>query len=462
MKIVAFSINPVFADRVIGGSTKHLQNALIHLGELGHEVILLCTGRPDNQVPFRWHENVEIRPKLPFSQPFPQPYDIAGYQLAYIAQTLGDELRDADRFYMHDGEWLLPFVYDGEIPVIIGLRDNVYPETTVGTFLFEGDVMLAIADYSRQVYLATAGRFMPELEERLVTVSNALDFDRFRPGAVSAELLDMLKINPHQHTIVLHPHRPEPSKGLQQTVAVADRLVHQFGIDNLLVLVPRWFDADLSSDVRDFYASIERDIATRGLRTHFHFHDWIPQRLMPDYYRVGDVTLVLGHFVEAFGNVPYESLACGTPTVVARVGPHRSLLPEALVDKVHFDDNDEAARIAADWLTSKRPVKPETVTYLKQHYNIDQQLQGYADAILTAQRLPKMSKRVPQLTPETLMQLAPWCYVDGQRLFHDYKATFETLPELAELVQHGTFEMGATLYSAEWLADGYIVPVLTQ
>jgi hypothetical protein len=32
MKIVAFSINPLFPDQVMGGAPKHLQNIVMYLG----------------------------------------------------------------------------------------------------------------------------------------------------------------------------------------------------------------------------------------------------------------------------------------------------------------------------------------------------------------------------------------------------------------------------------------------
>ena len=36
MKIVMFSINPLFPDKVTGGASKHLYHIARHLGELGH------------------------------------------------------------------------------------------------------------------------------------------------------------------------------------------------------------------------------------------------------------------------------------------------------------------------------------------------------------------------------------------------------------------------------------------
>ncbi|PDV99652.1 glycosyltransferase family 4 protein [Candidatus Chloroploca asiatica] len=466
MKIVGFSINPLFPDRVIGGSAKHQRTVLTHLGELGHDVTVLCTRHPEAH-PFRWHENVEVLPVLPFKQPFPEPYAVPAYQIAEIIQAVGDRLATADRFYMHDGELLVPFLYRN-VPTVISLRDNVYPETILGSFLFSADTLIAIAEYSRQVYLHTAGRFLPELPQRAITINNGIDFGQFRPGPPSRAICDLVGIDPEQHFVVLHPHRPEPTKGLRQTIAVADALVHQYGCTSLRVLVPRWYDEKIAPDVRAFYQEALETIATRDLSKHFIFHEWIPQSLMPDYYRLGDVTLVLGSFVEAFGNVAYESLACGTPAIVARVATHRSLLPDNLIAKVHYDDNAAAAALAATIWREGTRTSAETMAYLHANFAIAQQLQAYARAILNAQKVPAAPTRVVPLGAQTSYVLAPWCYTWGDGMvFHDFAARHEREPLLSDLIaaHPGGFtpaQAGAASADAatvdRWYRAGYVVP----
>jgi glycosyltransferase involved in cell wall biosynthesis len=468
MKIVGFSINPLFEDRVIGGSAKHQRNVLVRLGELGHQVTVLCTRHPDSR-PFRWHPNVEVLPLLPFKQPFPQPYAVPAFTVAEIVQTVGEHVAGADRFYMHDGELLVPYVYR-DVPTVISLRDNVYPETILGSFLFAADTLIAIAEYSRQVYLHTAGRFLPELERRAITINNGVDFALFRPGEPGDEIRARIPgVDPRRHFVVLHPHRPEPTKGLAQTLAAAELLVRRHGCESLRVLVPRWYDEAISPEVRAFYDAFEAEIAARGLREHFVFHGWVPQRLMPDYYRLGHLTLVLGSFVEAFGNVAYESLACGTPAIVARVATHRSLLPDELIAKVHFDDDETAAALAAAvWREGSRTA-PATTAYLRANFDVDAQLDAYAAAILGAKRAPPPQTRVEPIGPHTRHVLAPWCYAWGDGMvFHDFLARHERLPALSALAAahpagfdagHAA-EHGVTAEElAFWRREGYVAPL---
>lgn len=467
MNIVAFSINPLFPDRVMGGAPKHLQNIAVQLGEQGHHVTVLSTMPDQNAAPFQWHDNVLVRPVLPFKQPFPQPYDVPAYRLAEIVQRVGDALRDADRFYMHDGEFLFPYAYR-DVPTVISLRDSVYPETQLGGFLFQGDTLITISEHSRQYYLQTAGRFFPGLAERTVVIHNGLDWDVFRPTPPD-DLLRLLPVDPASHAIVLHPHRPEPSKGLPQTIEVADLLVHQYGLDQLRVLTPRWLETGQGREVREFQEAMEQEIARRGLERNFVFHDWIPQELMPQYYSLGHVTVSLGHFVESFGNAVYESLGCGTPSIAARVATHRELLPDGLLDKVHFGDVAAAAEIAAEIITTGRRTAPETLAYLQAHYSRDRQLAAYAAAIEGATVAEPLTYRLPALDDQTLWRLAPWCYLWAGGIYHDYLAEHRPMAALSTLhtrdatgfFQEDAAELGVRPDElAAWFHAGYIVPVV--
>lgn len=467
MNILMTSINPLFADRVIGGSTKHLQKVAIRLGELGHDVVLLCTRHPDSQAEFKWHERVTIKPVWKFKQPFPLPYAIPAYQMAQNIQITAEYIDWADRFYMHDGEFLFPPVY-ADIPAVISLRDNAYPETMVGSFLFQADSLITIAPYSTEVVLHGPGRFIPELKDRVVTIPNGINWEKFRPKPVDPEIFEYIPVNPAEHTIVLHPHRPETSKGLKQTVETVDLLVHKYGVKNLLTLVPNWFDTASSPDVLEYLNEIQQMIEARNLTGHFLFHQWVPQRLMPDYYNLGDVMLALGHFVEAFGNTVYESLGCGTPSIAARVGPHRNLVPDHLLDKVHFDDQETAAKLAHNIISQQRTTSTETMAYLHTHYGVDQQLDAYVQTILNAKKLTPVTHEFRPLTEATHYKLAPWCYVWDDFVFHDFDAKHTKLPWLTTLLEEfdGTLTVQAA-HKAGILAaevhslyqEGYLVPL---
>lgn len=466
MNIVMFSINPLFPDFVMGGAPKHLKNIAIHLGELGHDVVILCTQVPNSRVEFDWHERVRVKPILRFKQPFPQPYEIPAYEMANILQIVGDHLRHADRFYMHDGEFLFPYAYYN-VPTVISLRDNVYPETLLGGFLSQGDKLILISEYSRRYFQHTVGRFFPDFSERVEVIHNGIDWGKFKP-VQPGRILDILAIQPGQRPILLHPHRPEESKGIRQTIMLVDALVHQHGVTDILALAPKWLDVQLTAELREFYDSIESMIETRGLRNNFLFHEWIPQDLMPEYYSLGSVTVSLGYFSESFGNAVYESLGCGTPSIAARVSTHRELMPDELLDKVDFGDIDAAALKAARIIREGRRTSPAAMAYLHQDYAIDRQMARYAGVILSARKTNPPTYAHPLSDENTHYHLAPWCYVSRQGIYHDFKAAYlaDKVLALTLDLHPGGFSKTDALTTGldsdtfiRYCAEGYLVPV---
>lgn len=395
---------------------------------------VLCTARPGEDTDLRWGDRVIVKRRFDFKQPFPMPCDVPAYGFADVIQQVADELADADRLYLHDGEILFPALCH-PVPSVVSLRDCVYPETMLGSFLFQADALIAVTDYCRDSVLATAGRFLANLGPRTRGGPSGFDWELFRPTPPSAELLGILGVDPSRHTIVLHPHRPELTKGLRQTIEVVDRLVNQYGFHDLKVLAPQWFDAPETPEMARYLDDMAAEVRRRGLSDVFVFHGWLLHRLMPEYYSPGGVTLVLGSIVEAFGNSAYESLGCGTSAIVSRVSSNRSILPDDLIDKVPFDDHVKAAARAAAILRERRRTSPETLAYLRRHYNVADQLDAYADAILGATKQPPMRCRLDPMSPSTRFALAPWCDLRGDRIYHDYHGDHVEEPWLVRLIE---------------------------
>ncbi len=464
MHIVMFSITPLFPDHDMGGAQKHLRAIALHLAEAGHQITLLCTQRTDTHTPFRWHENALVKPILPFKQPFPHPYDTGAHNLAVITQTIGDHLSDADRFYIHDGEWTFSFSYP-HIPTVASLRDNVYPETAQGAFQFRGQTLVVPAEYSRKFYLQTAGRFFPELADRMKVIPNGMNWNRYR-YTEPHRILDLIPVDPAQHAIVIHPHRPEASKGAWQTLDVAQRLVRDDGVSNLRVLMPKWIGFANDAGVNAFYDQLEAEIAARGLSEHFILHPWITGDLIGEYFSLGRVTLVLGNFIEAFGNTAYESLGCGTPAIIARVSSQRDILPDSLVDKVDYGDTATAAALAAEIIRTGRRTSDATMNYLHTHYRVESQLATYAETILNAQVIDPPRYVYTPISEGTRFLLPVWCYRGAGGIYHDYRADYtrdEALERLIDAYPDGfTFADAGDVSRDQvmaWYRAGLVVPI---
>ena len=463
-KIAVFSMTPLFPDFAMGGGQKQLKKVALHLGEQGHQLTILSTQREGSMTPFKWHDNVEIHPTLRFKQPYPEPYFTPLYHIANAIREMGDAIAQADIHYSHDGGLIFPYVYQ-DIPTVISLRSILYPETLQAAFLFQGDEWIVPSEHTRASYEAAVSQFSPAVGERMHTIHNGFDWDqlRYRPPAA---IFERIPAAVSEHPIVLFPHRPELSKGIYETLAVADRLVHEYGWTDLRVLVPRWLDAETEPGNRAYYDRLNRAIHEAGLADVFVFHEWIHDDLIAEYYSLADVTLCIGSYVETFGNTPFESLGCGALPILARVAAYRGLLPDEHVHRVDYGDIDAAAEQAHVILTEKRRTPKATLRYLRSEFSLEAMVTRYADVILQAAKKPRLPYAMPRLAGKTRYRLAPWCCLSERYgVYHDFRADYQADSQLIDIAAaHPKGFRGEEIEPARlrsWLDNGFVVPVIT-
>lgn len=459
-KIMMFSMTPLFEDRSMGGAQKQLKKIALYLAESGHQVTILCTRRSDAMHPFNWHPNLQVVPIYRFRQPFPEPYLTPIYHIAAAIQDTGDYLAQADVFYNHDGGLIFPYIYQ-DTPTIISLRSILFAETLQSGFLFQGDRLIVPSTHTARAWEHTVGRFFPDFARRIDVIHNGMDYDHYRPTPLTT-LRAKLPIDPDDYDVILYPHRPEDEKGIRQTIAMTSRLVHHHGLKNIRVFVPRWIDTGLSSTVKAYYDGLLAEIDTHGIRENFIFHDWVGDDEMPQFYSMGALTVALGSYVETFGNTPYESLACGTPVIVARVGPYRDMLPEDYVNFVDYGDTDSAADMAARIIREKQRVKPAVFEWLQSEFSLSDMVEAYADIILNAQKPIPMPYNHQPTTPRTHFVGAPWCYISGQGIYHDFRAEYIQDDRLQIWMKDGVTLAEDPDIVMHWYREGYLVPDRAQ
>jgi len=234
---------------------------------------------------------------------------------------------------------------------------------------------------------------------------------------------------------------------------VLDRVVNSYGQRDVYLLAPQWIDMTLAPHVRAYYDGLLHEIAARGLVEHVIFHPWIHDDDMPAYFALGAVTLVLGNYVETFGNTPYESLACGTPAVVANVAAYRGMmLPTYTVD---YGDTDLAAARVMAYLTNGDEQREATLDWLHTHYQQGDMVRAYERLITAPERLPALEHRYQ---PPAGWQLAPWCYRTGDgRLYHDFAGETIDQPALSAALDGGTLPADHPL-AQQARAAGIVVP----
>lgn len=428
MKICIFSVGPVFPNHVHGGSQKILRELAIHFGSVGHEVRVLCTRRPDNDTPFQLAANVDVLPTLRLKPIYPEPYYTAPHNISHLIHEVKRNVEDSDVFYIHDAE--LPFHdLNCRTPTVVSFRDFVYPDTLVGAFGFRRDELILSCEYVASCVRDAFAQILPDIMSRTHVVPNGINLSHFRPvrpEKMDSELAALLGELPPADYTLLYPHRPDRRKGILECVAIAAEVQRRLSSQGktIRLLIPRWIDSTVASESLHEYQSIYSEALSSaenlGIAERVHVHDWVPYAQMPEYLSLGDVTLSVGNFVEAFGNVHLESVACGTPAVVSMVAAHAHNLPEPIVRKVAYGDIPASAHAVIRSCVESFDFNSAR-TYLAKNFSFPAMLAGYERILTSATvKTPLKLRSLDSVNSHGWVRLAAWCRHDGHGIYNDY------------------------------------------
>lgn len=470
MRIAIFSMTPLFENQVMGGSQQILEDVACHLGSLGHRITIYSTKRWDSITSFKWHPNVLVKPIFDFKQPYPNPYATKPYSIAAAINDLRNLITSSDRLYIHDSAFLFPYVYK-DIPTVGSLPDVVYSETLLGSFTFAGCSLIVPSEHTRDVYLNTLGRFFPELRNRLSVIHNGFDFSLFKRTKLS-NIFKYIPEDIFQHEfVILHPHRPEPSKGLDVTIQIVENLVKNHGIDNLITLIPLWIETEKNKNLQGYYRSMQKIIRSRNLEKYFYFHPWLPREVMPQYFSQGSVMFSFGTYVETFGNAVYEAIGCGTPVVVSNRGPHRTTLPDQFAEKVEPNDVNDISSKVEKILHQGLHFSNLQLDAFRKEFSIERMVNEYSRKILYATIKSPMKYVSESLTKATLLTLPSWIVrIGSDHIINEFNTEqhldIALVSAVDSLQKHFTVEelesciQGLTFDAVRrYMRNGWLVPV---
>ncbi|RDI76251.1 Glycosyltransferase [Gaiella occulta] len=108
-------------------------------------------------------------------------------------------------------------------------------------------------------------------------------------------------------------------------------LVPRMGVDNLLAAMPSILEAFPQARLiiagdGPLRTNLEQTAKHLGLDSRIAFAGFVPEQLLPDYYRAADLAVLPSRALEGFGLVTVEALACGTPVVGTPVGATPEIL----------------------------------------------------------------------------------------------------------------------------------------
>ena len=151
---------------------------------------------------------------------------------------------------------------------------------------------------------------VPALKNRMVTIYNAVDIDRFNPSIGQKKNKDIR---------LIVAGRIDRNKNLLGTIDAIDLLTHRHGIQ----VSVDWF----GSEATDFSLlhQCERRIKEQGLSDRIHIHQ--PTRDIISKYQQSDAVL-LPSFYEGLPNTVCEGMACGKPVLMSAVCDAGNLVKE--------------------------------------------------------------------------------------------------------------------------------------
>lgn len=429
MRVLIVSVAPLFREAVHGGSQRILTQIATGLADAGNDVRIVCGARPENEDGFQMAGRIPVEPALRLG-PFPAPYETSPHLIAESAAALSGHLDWADRLYLHADIFHFRPLLPAGMSVIRSFHDFHYETALVSAFAYGADLTIVPSDYLKRCIEASVGRSRHPLEPIRV-IPNGVDLAMYKPvrGSVPAGVRPKRK----HELVMLHPHRPDLRKGITQALDILAAVAERTGGKAVRLLVPRHIDVASSDAVRSYYANVSALATERGVSESVEFVDWQSSSAMPQLYSFADVTLCPGNFIESFGLTAYESLACGTPCVAARVGAFRDGPRANDFHLVEYGDTRAAAEAV---LGSAEGMSDESGAraLLAARFDAPAMVSGYVDAITGA--LPKATTTGDRCTARDerglgLVALAPWCHLAGPRIYNDYAYRHLELPDVA-------------------------------
>jgi glycosyltransferase involved in cell wall biosynthesis len=250
-------------------------------------------------------------------------------------------LEIVDRLALFHSQYICPPV--SAVPEIVSIHDvlfETHPDLFAGAFsrvsvsLIRRSArrarrVLTGSEFSRRSILEQYG--LPE--ERVVTIPDAVDGDRFRPLAEKKEgelirVKDRYKL---EHPYILNVGRIEPRKNLVRLIRAFRRAREKVDSRLQLILVGK----------KDFrFDEIDKEIGS-GPDTGVRMLGPVPDEDLPALYNLASL-FAFPSLVEGFGMPVLESMACGTPVVSSR----RGSLPEVGGDAVSWVEPEDEDAIA--------------------------------------------------------------------------------------------------------------------
>lgn len=191
--------------------------------------------------------------------------------------------------------------------------------------------------------IATSPQAASYLERPATVILHGVDLNVFHPAADRAALRTDLGFQPNDIVIGCFG-RIRAQKGVDLLVEAALRLLPDRPRARLV------FTGRVTQDNQTFFDDLQARIAAAGLTDRIRFLGEIPWDQVVRTYQALDLFAAPARW-EGFGLTPLEAMACGVPTVAARVGAYETLIRDGETGSlVPRDDAGALTDALARWL----------------------------------------------------------------------------------------------------------------
>ncbi|RJL06069.1 glycosyltransferase family 4 protein [Paracoccus siganidrum] len=191
--------------------------------------------------------------------------------------------------------------------------------------------------------VATSDKAASYLERPATVVMHGVDTQVFHPAADRAALRRQLGLDPDAVLIGCFG-RVRAQKGVDLLVRAGLRLLPDRPRAQIV------FTGRITPDNRAFTEELQAEIRAAGLQDRIRFLGELPWDQVVRHYQALDLFAAPARW-EGFGLTPLEAMACGVPTVAARVGAYETLIRDGETGSlVPADDLDALTGALRNWL----------------------------------------------------------------------------------------------------------------
>lgn len=332
-----------------------------------------------------WHPRYLIPPGVGMNV---APFSLAFGARHIVARLLRDgfdfDLIDA-HYYYPDGVAAALLARWFNKPFVVTARGtdlNVLPKFAVPRRLIQWTSRQAAASIgvSRALTEVLAGLGAPR--ERLFTLRNGVDMERFRP--LSKRSCRVALGLPVEARVVLTVGHLVELKGNHIVIDAVAQLRRE-GLDVVLAIV-----GDGDERVR-----LESQVATLGLGTSVRFAGAVANAELAQWYGAADA-LVLASSREGWPNVLLESMACGTPVIASKIASTPEIVRDAIAGEL-FEPREPAELAAAIRRRLDRPSDSSAVRRYAEQFGWDATTRAQLNLFQSV--IGRTAKRLQEVAP---------------------------------------------------------------